>query len=120
MLDINVAVIGASSTGKSCFIRRALGLPENTPHTMCHRKWTLEGTPYVVRMFELQFEDIHVSDRGQLEWPKTIHEMTIPRVDGAITIYDVTNEKSLAKVPEMLSQYIVPTRGRDPSGAEAC
>jgi GTPase SAR1 family protein len=120
MLDINIAVIGASATGKSCFIRRALGLPENTPHTMCHRKWTLEGTPYVVRLFELQLEEIKISDRSQIEWPKTIHGMTIPRVDGAITIYDVTNQKSLANIPEILSQYTVSTHIRGSSGANAC
>jgi GTPase SAR1 family protein len=103
MLDINIVVIGAPATGKSCFIRKALGLPENTPPTLCHRKWTIEGTPYVVRFFELRFDDIHVSERGSIEWPKTIQDMVVARVDGAITMYDVTNQDSLAKVPEMLS-----------------
>lgn len=104
MLDINIAVIGASGTGKSTLIRKALGLPERTPPTMCHRKWTIDGTPYVVRLYELQFDDIHAGERNTIEWPKTIHDQPFPRIDGAITMYDVTNPETLPKVPDMLSK----------------
>jgi ABC-type dipeptide/oligopeptide/nickel transport system ATPase component len=105
MLDMNIAVIGASSSGKSSFMRKALGLPETTPPAMCHRKWTMDGIPYVVRLVELKIDDIHVKPGNIIEWPKTAYSVAVPRIDGAITVYDVTVKESLAGVPEMMSEY---------------
>ncbi|KAH7090392.1 ras guanine nucleotide exchange factor domain-containing protein [Paraphoma chrysanthemicola] len=103
MLDMNIAVIGAPSVGKSSFIRRALGLPENTSPAMCHRKWTIDGSQYVVRLVELHIDDVHIKPGNILEWPKTVHDLAVPRVDAAITMYDVTVKESLAGVPEMMN-----------------
>jgi len=103
MQEINIAVIGARGTGRSTFIRRALGLPDTTASSNCSRKWTIDGVPYIVRFLEMSFHDVHVGERNGIKWPETIHDMATPRMDGAITIYDVTNQDSLTKVPEMLS-----------------
>jgi len=105
MLDMNIAVIGAPGSGKSSFMRKALGLPETTPPNMCHRKWTIDGTSYIVRFVELKIDDIHVKPGNVIEWPKAVQELAVPRVDGAITMYDVTVKESLAGVPDMMSQY---------------
>lgn len=107
MLDLNIAVIGAPGSGKSALIRKALGLPDKTASAMCHRKWTIDGTPYVVRLLEMRFDDVHAGERNTIEWPKQCHNVAIPRVDGAITMYDVTNRESLPEVPDMLSECIV-------------
>lgn len=103
MLDMNIAVIGAAGAGKSSFMRKALGLPENTPPSSCHRKWTIEGTSYVVRFVEVSVDDIHVKPGNVIEWPSAVQDLPTPRVDGAITIYDVTVKESLAGVPDMMS-----------------
>lgn len=60
---------------------------------------------YLVRFLEMSFNDIHIGDRNNIKWPETIDDLATPRMDGAITLYDVTNQESLARVPEMLSQY---------------
>lgn len=104
MHDINIAVIGARATGKSTFIRRALGLPDATPPANCSRKWTIDSVPYVVRFVEMFIEDVHVGDRNSIKWPETLRDLATPRIDAAITVYDVTSQDSLAKVPEMLSE----------------
>lgn len=104
MQDINVAIIGAKGTGKSTFIRRALGLPESTPATSCSRKWTIDGTTYIVRFIEMSFTDVLSGERNNFKWPDSIHGLATPRMDGAITVYDVTDHSSLTKVPDMLSE----------------
>ncbi|KAJ4368876.1 hypothetical protein N0V83_005958 [Neocucurbitaria cava] len=103
MQDINIAVIGAQGTGKSTFIRRALGLPDSTAPTNCSRKWTIDGVAYVVRFLEMYVNEVHVGERNSIKWPETVHDMATPRIDAAVTIYDVTSQESLAKVPEMLN-----------------
>jgi hypothetical protein len=105
MLDMNIAVIGAPESGKSSFMRKALGLPEGTPSIQCHRKWTIDGIPYAVRLVELNMDDIHVKPTNVIEWPKTARDAPVPRIDGAITVYDVTVKESLAGVPDMMSEY---------------
>jgi predicted kinase len=111
MQDINIAVLGASGTGKSTFIRRALKLPDNTTPAVCTRKMTIDGGYYVVRFLELCFNDISIGERSSIKWPETIDDLATPRIDGAVTIYDVTNHDSLTRVPEMLSQYPPTTSG---------
>lgn len=104
MQDINIAVIGARRAGKSTFIRRALGLPDTTAPSNCSRKWTIDGVPYIVRFLEIYINDLQVEERNIIKWPDTIHDMATPRIDGAVTIYDVTSQDSLTNVPEMLSE----------------
>jgi len=103
MLDINIAVVGAPGSGKSSLIRKALGLPDKTPVHMCQRKWTIENTPYTVRLLEMQADDVQAGERNAIEWPKKIGDTVLPRIDGVITMYDVTNPESLPMIPDLLN-----------------
>lgn len=102
MLDMNIAVIGADGAGKSTFVRKALGLADTTPPNQCHRKWSIDNIQHVVRLVELDIDDVQVKTGNAIEWPKTAHGAPVPRIDAAITVYDVTVKESLAGVPEML------------------
>jgi GTPase SAR1 family protein len=102
MQDINIAIIGARGAGKSVFIRRALNLPSDVTSTICTRKMTIDGGLYVVRFLEMSLNEIHIGERNTIKWPETMDDMATPRIDGAITVYDVTSQESLALVPEML------------------
>jgi hypothetical protein len=62
-----------------------------------HRRGTIRGALP-------RDDDVHVGERSLIKWPETIHDFATPRMDAAVTIYDVTSQESLAKVPEMLSQ----------------
>lgn len=104
MQEINVAVLGARGSGKSTFIRRALNLPNAGPGAVCTRKMTIDGGLYAVRFLEMSISDVQIRDRNCIEWPEAVDDMVTPRIDGAITIYDVTSDKSLARVPEVLGQ----------------
>lgn len=105
MQDLNIAVLGARGSGKSTFIRRALNLPEAGAAAAYTRKMTIDGGYYVVRFLEIPFDDVHIGAGNNIKWPHTgsTDELGAPRVDGAVTIYDVTSQESLARVPEMLS-----------------
>ncbi|KAF2803465.1 ras GEF [Mytilinidion resinicola] len=104
MQDLNIVVVGAHGSGKSTFIRRALNL-QNTASSaaISSRKMAIDGSIYIVRLLELSFSEINIGERDCINWPETIDDLATPRIDGAITIYDVTNAKSLERVPEILN-----------------
>lgn len=106
MQDINIAVLGARGSGKSTFIRHALNLPVAAPDAVRTRKMTIDGGLYVVRFLEMSINDVQVRDQNFVKWPDTLQDLPTPRIDGAITIYDVTSEQSLARVPEILGQTL--------------
>ena len=105
MQELNMAVIGARGSGRSTFIRRALGLPDAATTSNCSRTIAIDGSPYLVRFLEMTFDDVHLAERCAIKWPDTVHDCATPRIDAAVTLYDVTNQESLGKVPDMLSEY---------------
>ncbi|KAL5118206.1 hypothetical protein ACEQ8H_003878 [Pleosporales sp. CAS-2024a] len=104
MLDMNIALIGAPDTGKTTFMQKALAVADEAPSPQCHRRWTIDSIPYMVRFVELNMDDIHPKPGNAIEWPKTANDAPFPRIDGAILVYDVTVKESLAGVPEVMSQ----------------
>lgn len=104
MQDINIAVLGARGTGKSGFVQRALKLPQPPTSDISTSKVKIDGGWYIVRFMEMNFTDIHIGDRSSIKWPETVDNYATPRVDGAVVVYDITNEESLSMVPELLSQ----------------
>ncbi|KAF2636438.1 ras GEF [Massarina eburnea CBS 473.64] len=102
MQDLNIAVLGTRGTGKSTFIRRALNLPDTGSSSVCTRKMTIDGGYYMVRFVEMAFDHVQIVAGSTLRWPDTIDGLEAPRIDGAVTMYDVTNKLSLTLVPEIL------------------
>ncbi|KAF2258752.1 ras GEF [Lojkania enalia] len=102
MQDLNIAVLGARGSGKSSFVRRALYLPNAPPSAVCTKKMQIDGGYYLVRFLEMSFSEIHIGGANTIKWPEAVDNFAAPRIDGAITIYDVTNHESLDRVPKML------------------
>ena len=105
MQDINIGVIGVRDAGKSSFIRQALNLQNTASPNIASRNMLIDGVSYVVRLLDLSFSEIYIGEGNYIKWPDTIDDHATPRIDGAITIYDVMNLQSLERVPETLSQY---------------
>jgi hypothetical protein len=103
MQDLNIAVLGHRRTGKSTFIRRALNLPDVGAGAVCTRKMTIDGGYYIVRFLEMALNEVHVGEQNTIRWPQMSDDLGTPRIDGAVTIYDVTSQESLKGVPDMLS-----------------
>lgn len=69
------------------------------------RKISVKGGDYTVRLLELPIEDIDIDDDDiTVNWPDTIEDKMMPRIDGALTLYDIKDEGSLEHIPEMLSE----------------
>ncbi|KAK8217181.1 hypothetical protein M8818_001433 [Zalaria obscura] len=99
--EINIVVLGAPGVGKSTFIQLALDLP--TPASLGARKIPLNGSSCLVRLLELPFDEVDIDEDDIISWPDRIEQRKMPRVDGAMTLYDVSDRKSFEQVPEVLT-----------------
>ncbi|OMP85532.1 Ras guanine nucleotide exchange factor A [Diplodia seriata] len=101
--DINIGVIGDSAVGKTRFIDRAFDLRTRSHARTATRKMSIDGTVYTVRLVEVPFEELDIEHDDRICWPEKIDDMPAPRIDGALMLYDVMNQESLAQVPGMLN-----------------
>lgn len=105
--DINVIILGAEGVGKSTFIEKALDIPQSAASRAAERKIAVKGTEadYIVRLLEVSIEDVDWDDDdGTVIWPETIDDKMMPRIDGALVLYDIKDASSLGNVPDMLSK----------------
>ncbi|KAI9697262.1 MAG: hypothetical protein M1836_004826 [Candelina mexicana] len=112
MREINIALLGAHGVGKSTFIARALDLRQPPEVAVPTRKMLIDSVVYDIRLLKLTPGTVEIKGDGTIRWPKALDGKTIPSVDGALTLYDVTNESSIDQVPELLSTPRVPPRTR--------
>lgn len=103
--DINVVVIGAGQVGKSTFVEKALDVTFPSTTRAAERKIHVKGSDYFVRLLEVAIEDVDWDEDDEtVIWPETIDDKMMPRVDGALLLYDITDKNSLENVPETLSK----------------
>ena len=103
--EINIAIIGAEGVGKSTFVRKALDLP-NLPSTQAaERKTSIGGSDYLLRLLELPIDDVDIEEDDTITWPDTIQDKMMPKVDGAVMLYDVQDRGSFDDIPEVLSEF---------------
>ncbi len=106
MQEINIGVLGAAGVGKTTFVHKALELRSAPLTAAASKKLSLDGRAYVLRLVELQLDELEIDDYEPLQWPSTIDDdMAMPRIDGILTLYDVMDKDSLGQVPAVLSQY---------------
>lgn len=101
--DINIGVIGDNGVGKTRFIDRAFDLRSRAAGRTATRKMSIDGTVYTVRLLEIPFEELDIEHDDRICWPEKIDDSPAPRIDGALMLYDVMNQESLAQVPGMLN-----------------
>ena len=77
------------------------------------RKMSIDKHVYVVRLFELAFDQVEFGGSEEDEnivWPDKVGDLVAPTMDGALVLYDVTNRRSLAEVPGALSKFTTTRR----------
>jgi hypothetical protein len=89
--------------GKSTFIQNALALPIIPSSQAAECKIPIHGTPYLVRLLELPIDELYIDDDETISWPDTIEDKMMPRVDGAIALYDIQDKASIEDLPDVLS-----------------
>lgn len=105
MVEVTIAVLGAVGVGKSTFIRCALDLKQPATSAASVKKMSLDGVVYQVRLLEIELDNIHITGDQQVDWPETVIDYPMTRVDGALSLYDVMNKESLAHLPELISEF---------------
>lgn len=64
----------------------------------------MEGTPCLVRLLEISIDDVDIEEDGAIIWPDSVLGACLPKVDGVLTLYDVSDKRSFEDVPETLSK----------------
>ena len=103
MYDINIAIIGSGGCGKSTLIQRALGLRNLPTSSASSARMSVDNVEYTVSLIELDLESFDIARDRRIEWPKQINGNIVPRMDGALLLYDVMNRESIAALPQTLS-----------------
>ncbi|KAH0829368.1 RasGEF domain containing protein [Fonsecaea pedrosoi] len=99
--SINLLVLGSRNSGKTSFIRNAIG-KERTRTSIEVR---IRDRCYQIQLFELLFEDVDFSSERRIEWPPYINGVPLPEIDGVFCLYDVSDKESVADVPAALSKF---------------
>jgi GTPase SAR1 family protein len=105
MADINIAIIGSAGVGKSTLIQRALGLRALPTSIASSLRMSVDNGVYTVSLIELDLESFDIVPDRRIEWPKQINGHIVPRLDGALLLYDVMNRESIAELPQTLSTF---------------
>ncbi|MCJ1381805.1 hypothetical protein MMC17_004916 [Xylographa soralifera] len=101
MPELNFAVIGSEGSGKSTFIRCALDLKKPAASPVSSKKMSLEGDVFLIKLVEIPINTLEVvADR--ICWPEILGQEVVPRIDGVLALYDVTERQSIRKIPKLL------------------
>ena len=106
MQEITLAVLGATGVGKSTFVQCALDLKKPAILPSSTKKVSLEGVISILRLIELQLEDVTVTEDCSVRWPTEIGDQSVPRIDGALVMCDVMDQSSMSNVHGILSKSI--------------
>ncbi|SPN98536.1 uncharacterized protein DNG_01582 [Cephalotrichum gorgonifer] len=103
MESLNIAIIGARGVGKSSFVQRILGLSRPPISNSSSLRIVIDQHNYAVTLLELDLEHFDMAPSQPIQWPKQINGHILPRVDGALILYDVTNKETIMDLPKTLS-----------------
>jgi GTPase SAR1 family protein len=102
METINIAIIGATGVGKSSFVQRVLGRQQPPDSNATPLRMVIDNQTYAVMMLELDLEYFDMTPAQPIQWPKQVNGHIVPRVDGALILYDVTNKDTILELPNTL------------------
>ncbi|KAL2753713.1 hypothetical protein ACRALDRAFT_2044057 [Sodiomyces alcalophilus JCM 7366] len=103
METLNIALIGATGVGKSSFIQRVLGLPRPPITNASSVRLTVDNATFGVTLLELDLEYFDMNPSHPIQWPKQINGHIVPRVDGAMILYDVTKVETMKELPQTVA-----------------
>ncbi|KAG8531102.1 uncharacterized protein KY384_004459 [Bacidia gigantensis] len=100
--EVNIAVLGCSHVGKSTFMQCALDSKKQVFSPVLSKKVSLEGSISIVCLIEMDIKDVEVQN-GSLQWPKKVKDYLLPRIDGSLILFDITNLNSIEMLPRAVS-----------------
>lgn len=109
MPELNFAVVSERGAGKSTFVRCALDLEKPAKSPASSKEMSLEGEAFLISLFEVQLGELVITGDQQIRWPQVVEHKVMPRIDGALVLFDVMNRDSICNVPDLLSESIEST-----------
>ena len=103
MPELNFAVVGSEGSGKSTFIRCALDLKKPAASPLSSKKMSLEGEVFLIKLVEIPINALEVVAE-RICWPETLEQEVVPRIDGVLALYDVTERQSIRKISKLLGK----------------
>src|SRR5437660_12796831 len=100
--QVTLVVLGAQGVGKSTFIQNSFDMRSPSPSAFAVKKMSLDDVVYLVRLVEMSLDVIVITESNQIKWPKSLKGVEVPRVDGVLVLYDVTNQQSISGIPDLL------------------
>ncbi|KAJ9615162.1 hypothetical protein H2200_001236 [Cladophialophora chaetospira] len=97
--SVNLLVLGSRNSGKTTFIRNAIGKERSRASTQV----LIKEKYYRVQVYELLLDDVDFSSERRIEWPDSVNGAPLPEVDGVFCLYDVADKESVADVPAALT-----------------
>lgn len=110
MESFNIAVIGATGVGKSSFVQRVLGLTRPPISNASSVRMVVDNVTHMVTLLELDLEYFELNPSQPIHWPKQINGHIVPRVDAALTLYDVMNQETISELPHTVGKICPPRR----------
>ncbi|MCJ1403974.1 hypothetical protein MMC11_007198 [Xylographa trunciseda] len=101
MPELSFAVVGSEGSGKSTFIRCALDLKKPATSPVSSKKMSLEGDVFLIKLVEIPINTLEVL-ADQIRWPDLLDQEVVPRIDGVLALYDVTERQSIRNIPKLL------------------
>ncbi|MCJ1418974.1 hypothetical protein MMC32_005325 [Xylographa parallela] len=101
MPELNFAVVGCEGSGKSTFIRCALDLKKPATSPVSSKKMSLEGDVFLIKLVEIPINTVEVVAE-RICWPEFLGQEVVPRIDGVLALYDVTERQSIRNIPKLL------------------
>ena len=74
---------------------------------------------YTVSLIEIELESFDINPERRIQWPKQINGHIVPRMDGALLLYDVMNRESIQELRYYREAVFVPAPGPDTDTARA-
>ncbi|KAE8452836.1 hypothetical protein EG329_013108 [Mollisiaceae sp. DMI_Dod_QoI] len=67
---------------------------------------SVDNVVYTVSLIELDLESFDINPDRRIQWPKQINGHIVPRMDGALLLYDVMNRESIQELPQTLNGLV--------------
>lgn len=104
VVTLTFVVLGKGGVGSTSFINNALEQQKSSASPLSSSKVSLAGRLYRVQLIEITFDDVDFSGSSQAVWPKYLNGIPFPSIQGAFCLYDVTDDDSVAQIPQALGK----------------
>lgn len=103
--EVTIAVVGEDNAGKSSFIQCALDMKSAPSSFLTKKKMSLDGSIYMVRLLEIDLQQVTIAPDGQIMWPRMGRDDSATVVDGALLLHDSTQPDKLAETSELTGMF---------------